>query len=217
MAVASPHQFEFTQVTGQEERPHRGGIYLDHVTRRKAPAVQVAYSGPLPIDMATVVYPYPDPGKPASVEVTRLPVATRGTNAPAVEALALRIELRRRARGESVQDHLLLGPKSGEAESGEIRLVGEALLLRRTADGNWTRILMKRGTRVSENGRLLLEVDQPVASVCAWRGGERLRLEAPGVKQARLYAPGITAVRWDGQEASFAREADWVSVRRLTE
>jgi len=214
LAVARPAQFGFSQVIGQEAAPHRGWVFGPDPHYDKAPTAQVTYDGRLPMDMATIVYPYPKPSEPADVRVDRLDARRSGKTHLPHEALALRVRLWRRPQEKPVTDTFLLASDRTEMEVDGVYFEGEALLLRRNAQGDCRRILMKRGTKVTVDKEALIECEPVAPAVCVrWDAG-RAHIEAPGVRRIRMRAAGITGVVWEGEEYPPEVEQRWILLAR---
>ena len=108
---------------------------------------------------------------------------------------------------------------AGSATAGGMTVTGRAGVAR-LRDGQVTRLMLADGTRLTRDGRTLLELPTgPPASVEADfgdGGGTTLALsgDAGGATGGvRVFAPGVTKVTWNGAEHRFRRDGEFVELR----
>ena len=147
---------------------------------REGPYVALVQRSARPVAFTVVLYPARSGSDPP--EVTALPVTARGTPVPTHDAVGCRV-----ADGAR-EDTVLLARSSGSRACGSMRNDGEAAHVS-VQHGRVTEAGLTGGTRLTYQGRKILEVGKGIAAAGVHFAGDRAEVSCRGSGRISL-APG---------------------------
>jgi len=150
-----------TQIVRGSTRPIQGWVSLESGERLPAPTVCYVWDGPLPLLLATVLFPEPRRG---AFDVRLSPLT------PTEGEIGLMVV------GPEGEDVVLWRPRPGPLEAGAYRAWGEMAVWRRSPQGRTHTALLVQGISLEGNDHPRLTA--PSSQTLLWSGGRTHRIRS---------------------------------------